>query len=361
MSYQFAVSNKSYRDVSLSRIKPSSLYSPARHFAWAFLGLVLLSRAAISEERKSTLYQLYQNISHTFWDAEHQLQQRVDPFSGGLGPYTSPLSKSDPLYQKYFSVDQAANEYLTFSDSQPQQSWTLPPVLYLGGIAAFTIGDYANAQKYFSWLLQNHADYQRYSYIGDDYAPDPDFAQPIKPGVTKLLFYCQIVGGRGGAPASDAFAGFQQFNQTTLKVLSTQTEFANWLSHRANKFQRRIFLNEDYGGDEPDQLRASALPQTGQLIEDGWRNLFPAALKKSGALKMREYLRTLATEDSSLRDVAAPRLAEVDQLVIKSYFAEAKALLAKKDFAGTRAKYKQIMVEYPIATHRVLPKRNCQR
>ena|GEM_PF-3659833 len=38
---------------------------------------------------------------------------------------------------------------------------------------------------------------------------------------------------------------------------------------------------------------------------------------------------------------------EVDQLVIKNYFASAKVLLAKHNFDGTRAKYKQIIAEYP--------------
>jgi hypothetical protein len=179
------------------------------------LVLVCLSGAAPAMAQQDNSYQLYQTISRTFWNAEHQLQQRVDPFSATPSPYLSPLPKSDPLYQKYFQVDQAANQYLQildnrqkspFSEEAPQQnspllkgdsggfsgqSWTLPPALYLGGIAAFTIGDYANAQKYFSRLLQNHANYKRYSYIGDNYTPNPDFAQPVKPAVTKLLFYCQ--------------------------------------------------------------------------------------------------------------------------------------------------------------------------
>jgi len=47
--------------------------------------------------------------------------------------------------------------------------------------------------------LEDHGDYKRYSYIGDNYTPNPDFAQPVKPAVTKLLFYCQISGH--GVPA----------------------------------------------------------------------------------------------------------------------------------------------------------------
>lgn len=220
--------------------------------------------------------------------------------------------------------------------------------------------------------MKNHADYKRYSYIGDNYTPNPDFVQPVKPAVTKLLFYCEIVGAHGDAPkaiatlseverqqkststslsvtsnpfsmTSDPFTAFHQFNQTSLKVLSSQIAFADWLANRPYRSQRREFREDNYG-DEPDQCRASVLSATAQLIEDG---LFPAALKKSGSLAMRTYLRTLITDNLSLRDIAAPRLAEVDGLIVKSYFAQAKALLAKKDFAATRAKYKQILAEYP--------------
>jgi TolA-binding protein len=320
-----------------------------------------IKRTVSVTARPDNSYELYQTISRTFWNAERQLQQRVDPFSAAPSPYISPLDKADPLYQKYFQVDHVANEYITYLDNRQNspllkgdsggffgQSWTLPPVLYLGGLAAFTIGDYANAQKYFSCLLKNHADYKRHSYIGDNYTSDPDFAQPVKPAVTKLLFYCEMKNRarqQAETPAN-TFTDFQNFSQSSLEVLSTQIAFAEWLANRPNKYQRREFHEDNYG-DEPDQLRASVLPKTGQLIEDGWRQLFPAALKKSGALAMRAYLRTLLTNDSSLQDIVTPRLAEVDKLIIASYFAQAKVLLAKDDFAGTRSKYKQIIAEYP--------------
>ena len=167
------------------------------------------------------------------------------------------------------------------------------------------------------------------------------------------------VGARGGAPTKsspagrglgegkDAFATFQQFNQSATKVLLSQATYANWLANRPYRSQRRPFFNEDYGDDWPDQCRATALPKTAQLIKHGWGQLFSAALKKSGSLKMRGYLRELTKADAPLKDIAAPRLVEVDQLVIKYYFAQAKALLRKHNFAATKAKYKQIIAEYP--------------
>jgi len=222
--------------------------------------------------------------------------------------------------------------------------------LYLGGLAAFTIGDYENAANYFSKLLRDYPDYKREHYISENYDPDPDYSEPVKPGLTKLLFYCQIVNAptaANGAAGSDAFAAFQQFNTTSIKVLSTQVDFAKWLLNRPHKYQRRIFLNEDYGDSQPEQYRASMLPRMDKLVEKGWADLFPAALKKSGSLKMRAYLRELTNPDSLLKETAAPRLVEVDQLVIKSYFYQAKVLLNKQNFDAARKMYRRIIAEYP--------------
>lgn len=145
---------------------------------------------------------LYRDMEHIFWNSESQLQRRADPFSAGPSPYALPLSKKDPLYQNYFYVDNAAGQYIQLLDAQKQQSWTLPPVLYLGGIAAFTIGDYANAEKYLSRLLHDYPHYKRDVYIGDNYAPDPDFSQPVQPGISKLLFYCLTNPDRKGVGSS---------------------------------------------------------------------------------------------------------------------------------------------------------------
>ena len=155
------------------------------------------AQSAITSQVSSA--QLFGRIGQTFWDAENQLQQRGNKFALWNPAYQSPLAKSDALYQKYFYVDKAASEYFAIIDTENPQSWTVPPVLYLGGLAAFTIGDYANAEKRFTRLLKNYPEYKRNLYINDRYAPDPDFAQPVKPAVIKLLFYCQIRGH--GIPA----------------------------------------------------------------------------------------------------------------------------------------------------------------
>jgi len=113
---------------------------------------------------ESALWPLYQQISADFCNAENKLQDRVDPFSNELSPFQSPLAKTDPLYQKYFQVDQSAGEYAFALDQQKKQSWTLPSMLYFDGIAASTVGDYANVQKYFSRLLKDYPDYKRNAF-----------------------------------------------------------------------------------------------------------------------------------------------------------------------------------------------------
>lgn len=342
-----------------------ALYSRTHFFTFLLLGVLLgmcfvvkAPKAQAASSAGVSLLQQYHELGQSFWNAEKQLQQRDDSFSLYKPIYLSPLSQNDVLYQKYFDVGETARVYIESIDQAKRHSWTVPPAVYLGGLAAFTIGDYTSAQKYFSRLLKEFPNYKRDLYINDRYAPNPDFAQPVKPGVTKLLFYCQIANRGSGVPPEKAalstgetpephsLLAFQQFNQTALKVLSTQKDFAYWLAHRPYRSQRRSFWNETYG-ETPDQMRATVLPKTSQLIKDGWQQLFPAALKKSGALKMREYLRELMQSDSLLKEIAAPRLMEVDQLVIKYYFARAKALLGKHNFDATRKMYKRIIAEYP--------------
>jgi len=123
----------------------------------SILGVVLVATCIVASPAQAqsvaasqiSSRDLYDRIGHTFWDAENQLQLRIKPFSTEPSPYKNPLRRDDVLYQKYFYVDKAVGEYLQIIDKVNPQSWTVPPVLYLGGIAAFTIGDYANAEKYF--------------------------------------------------------------------------------------------------------------------------------------------------------------------------------------------------------------------
>jgi len=113
-----------------------------------FVALPAKAQTAVTSQVSSA--RLFERIGQTFWDAEDQLRSRVKLFSTEPSPYENSLLPDDVLYQKYFYVDKAASEYLQIVDKENPQSWTIPPVLYLGGLAAFTIGDYENAEKYFS-------------------------------------------------------------------------------------------------------------------------------------------------------------------------------------------------------------------
>src|SRR5690606_20597913 len=74
------------------------------------------------------------------------------------------------------------------------------------------------------------------------------------------------VGAQHAAPTNaDAFANFQQFNQSAKKVLLTQKQYANWLLNRPYPYQRRDFYIDECYCRIPDQLRASVLPKTAQL------------------------------------------------------------------------------------------------
>src|SRR5690606_15866691 len=92
----------------------------------ALCGGSLSSRAASSvvSDSQVSLAQ-FNNFAKTFWDAETQLQQRDTSFSLHKPIYRSPLSKDDPLYQKYFSASNMAGAYIETIDPAKRHSWTL--------------------------------------------------------------------------------------------------------------------------------------------------------------------------------------------------------------------------------------------
>lgn len=256
--------NISHRQAYLRRqFRPAKQVRCAWKWALALMAFFCFAdapRAVPAVAEPLSPFTQYEKFTSLFWNTEKKLQQQ-NSSSFERFSYTSPLPPADPLYQKYFSVHQSVGEYLQQLEARGiSESWTIPTSLYLGGIAAFTIGDYNVAQKYFSRLLKEYPDYKRDLYISDRYAPDPAFSQPVKPALTKLLFYCQII--TASNPDQNPFTAFQQFNQSALKVLSTQKSYAYSLSHHPNiHYRREFYLDEDYGGTL-DQTRATALPRT---------------------------------------------------------------------------------------------------
>jgi TolA-binding protein len=257
----------------------------------------------------------------------------------------APLPATHPAHREYSQSAESADEFLKLADENNIRNWMLNPVLYFGGLAHFTLGNYARAAELFSRLAP---DYVRDVYINDRDPINPELSTPTKPGISKLLFFCRLK-ALPKTPA-DALAALKQITTEAGSTLQTQREFAQFLANRKSPHARRDFSEANFGG-QPDQIRASALPSTPALLEAAWNALWPQALKK-GAVPLRDYLRGFIAADGSTPDaplavLAAAKLPVLDALIVKSYFAQAQSLLKANNFNGARAKYKQIIAEYP--------------
>jgi TolA-binding protein len=272
-----------------------------------------------------------------FWRAEGRLAL---PDVYHLQGSFAPLSPDDPLRKDYTLAAKAATDYLTLCGAMQKSDRATATAAYLGGCAAFTLGDFPRA---LTLLSRVPLDYEREVYIGDNYLPDPEFNHKTRPGLSKLLFYCRLQ-TQSDKPA-DAFAALQQVTQAALETLTAQHEFAVWLANRPNPHYRRPFEEVRFGS-EPDAYRASSLPATLALVEKAWDALLEKALQKAGAKALRAWLRGLSAPEAPLSQLALYRLQGIDDLVIKQYFATAQKQIDGKNFDGARATYKTLIAEY---------------
>jgi TolA-binding protein len=257
----------------------------------------------------------------------------------------APLPEANPAQREYSQCAAAADEFIKLTDADNIRNWMLDPVLYFGGLAHFTLGNYARAEEIFSRLSP---DYKRDVYINDRDPINPQLSIPTRPGVSKLLFYCKLQ-SLPKTPA-DALAALKAITPQAGSTLRTQSEYADWLANHPSLHARRDFSEDNFGG-QPDQIRAAALPSTPALAEGAWDALLPAATQK-GAVATRDYLRGIAaqagsTSDAPFAEIALRKLVAIDALIVKSYFAQAQSLLKANNFNGVRSKYKQIIAEYP--------------
>lgn len=139
----------------------------------------------------------------------------------------------------------------------------------------------------------------------------------------------------------------QQITTEALKTLTAQQEYAFALANKRSIHDRRDFVESEFGG-EPDQIRAAALPGTAVLIETAWDKVLEGAIRKN-ARGTRDYLRSLAAPggNAQLAMLASAKLKGLDARIIRSYFAQAQSLLKANNFDKARAKYRQIIAEYP--------------
>lgn len=289
---------------------------------------------------------LYRSVGASFWRGEKGLLARreAEPDSALL---SSPLASDDPLREDYTRAAAAADQWLAFADQQHIQNWMNNPVIYLGSLAHYTLGNYARAAELFSRLAP---DYRRYRYFNSRDLPDPDYAQPTLPGISKLLLFAQIQ----ALPAkpNNAFAALQQFTAQALSALAAQRAFAALVASHSTRYNRYQFDETRFGGEryggEPDQRRAGALPPTLALVQVAWNALLEKSLAQVGAVKVRAFLRGLSVPaDAPLAMLALDKLQGIDGLLIKQLFAEAQNLKNAHNFDGARQKLRQLIADYP--------------
>jgi TolA-binding protein len=281
-------------------------------------------------------------VGGSFWHAENQLAAQITE-PGDVTRLFVPLDKDDPLRAEYSRTASAADAFIKLADENKAGNWMRPAVLYLGGLAKYSLGDNAGALALLTRLQSEFPDYKRDQYINDRVLPDPKYSDPVAPGVSKLIFYLRFQVALQNTP--DDFASLKQITGDSLTTLTAQREYARWLSSRSDRYNARTF-DEARMGSQPDQRRASALPRTLALLKSAWDALLEKSLQKAGATALREWLRSLSQPDAPFSKQALYRLQTIDQLIIKQYFAEAQNAMNAKNFDAARAKYRQVMAEY---------------
>ena len=277
-----------------------------------------------------------------FWRAENTLQSQIES-PADVARLFAPLAADNPLRAEYSRAALAADGFIQLADANKTQNRMRPEVLYLGGLAKFSTGDNAGALQLLERLQAEYPDYKRDQYVNDRDNLNPEYSVPAAPGVSKLVFYLRLQVALKDAP--DAFGALRQITQEALNTLAAQREYSRLVASRSDKYNTYYFQESSFGS-QPDQLRAAALPSTPALVETAWDALIEKSLHPAGAQALREWLRGLSAPDAPLANAAIYRLATIDQLIIKQYFAQAQQLLNEKNFDGARASYRQIMAEY---------------
>jgi hypothetical protein len=218
-------------------------------------------------------------------------------------------------------------------------------VVYLTALSYYTLGDYPRAIELFKQLPH---DLLRYHYTGEFYGPDPEFADPAWPGISKLLFYARLQ--TLSAQPTDAFAALKQITTDALATVAAQRAFADLIASRSTIYNRYEFDEARFGGEryggQPDQRRAAALPSTLVLVQQAWDKLLPRAAQQVGGKAVRAWLQTLARPGGLLETVAARRLDEFTALLSAQLQKDAAAALAAKQYDRAKALLVQLRTEY---------------
>lgn len=291
------------------------------------------------------LTKLYQQISSSFWRGEHGWRARNGQDEDWRALLSAPLPAGDALRKEYSRAAEAGDAWLQLADENHIHNWMSDTVIYLDALSHYTLGNYSRAIELFKRLPR---DYLRYHYIGENYGPDPDFADPAWPGISKLLFCARLQ--TFSAQPTNALAALQQITDDALATLAAQRAFAALIASHSTAYNRYEFDEARFGGerygDQPDQWRAAALPSTLALVQQAWDTLLPLAAQQAGGKAVRAWLQTLARPGGLLETVAARRLDEFTALLSAQLQKDAAAALAAKQYDRAKALLVQLRTEY---------------
>ena len=285
----------------------------------------------------------------SFWRAENALKARALNASLShdradyLAPFATPLKKGDALHAEYSRAASAAADFLARSEREKIAPAGLPAVLYLGGTAFYTLGNYPRALELWTRLRTEYPDYKRHQYFNDRELPDEKYAVSVAAAVDKLRFFLHQTQLAAAPP--DALAALRQVTADARAAFTSQQHYAAWVAAQSDQYNIRVF-EDGRLGDEPDGIRASALPHTLWLLESAWEKYIPLAATQN-AFVLRQWLGEELALGGALEVTARRHLETIDALLIEVLFNDAQVLMASNNFDGARTKFRQVVAEWP--------------
>lgn len=321
-------------------------------FAAWFVSPPLLAAPQASTPAPALLPELsvsFNTLRASFWRAENALVARAVAQSFPpdrtvyLAHFAAPIKSGDTLHAEYSRAASAAAAYLARCEREEVAPAGLPAVLYLGGSAFYTLGDYPRALELWTRLRTEYPDYKRHQYINDRDLPDERYSVPVAAAIDKLRFFLHLT--QLPAAPSDALAGLRRLTEAARAAFASQRQYAAWVAAKSDKYNISVFEDGRFGA-QPDGIRASALPHTLQLLESGWEKYVSLAAAQN-ASGLRQWLREEVAAGGAVEVVARRYLEKGDTLLIAALFNDAQNFLNANNFDGARAKFRHVVAEWP--------------
>jgi hypothetical protein len=187
---------------------------------------------------------LYWQVGNSFLRGEDQLKGHLSA-PGDAKRWFVTLEKDDPARREYSRAASAADAFIKIADANKAGDWMRPAILYLGGLAKYSLGDEAGALQLLERLETEFPVYTRDFYYSDNVSPDPNLATPVAPGVSKLVFSLRLRLALERTP--NAFISLKQITSDTLATLAAQRKYAALLASRSTPYVRLEFGESLFG------------------------------------------------------------------------------------------------------------------